>query len=82
MNNSRATDSTRCPERACAFPATCPDHNPARVDRWRLNGGAPHLATTAPGETRRDRIAALTREAELYRIQNLMAKAPSRKRGH
>lgn len=81
MNTSRATDSTRCPVRACPFPATCPDHNPARIDRWRLNGGAPQLATTEPGETRRDRIAALTREAELYRLQNLMSKAPSRKRG-
>lgn len=83
MNPSRATDSTRCPVRACPFPATCPDHNPARIDRWRLNGGAPHLAAAAPRETRRDRIAARAREAEFYRLQNLMAKAPhGRKRGH
>ena len=83
MNPSRATDSTRCHVRACPFPATCPDHNPARIDRWRLNGGAPHLAAAAPRETRRDRIAARAREAEFYRLQNLMAKAPhGRKRGH
>ena len=83
MNPSRATDSTRCPVRACPFPATCPDHNPTRIDRWRLNGGAPHLAAAAPRETRRDRIAARAREAEFYRLQALMAKAPhGRKRGH